>query len=88
MPGFQTYAALEQLGKPVELFIYPDELHVKNQPMHRFEIYERNVDWFNFWLRGVEDSDPAKQDQYRRWHSLRELHEKDVARSDAIHTGQ
>jgi hypothetical protein len=27
-------------------------------------IYQRNVDWFNFWLREKEDPDPAKADQY------------------------
>jgi dipeptidyl aminopeptidase/acylaminoacyl peptidase len=36
--------ALRELGKPVELRIYPDELHVRNQPRHKYEIYMRNVD--------------------------------------------
>jgi len=32
-----------------------------------------NVDWFCFWLKGEEDRDPAKAEQYARWHDLREL---------------
>lgn len=66
------YTSLQSLGKPVEMYIYPDELHVKNQPAHRLQIYERNLDWFRFWLKGEEGSDPAKVEQYRRWKQLRE----------------
>jgi hypothetical protein len=55
------------------MFIYPDERHEKNQPKHRYSIYVRNVDWFNFWLRDKEDPDPAKAEQYKRWHELRKL---------------
>jgi dipeptidyl aminopeptidase/acylaminoacyl peptidase len=66
-------SSLEQLGKPVELFIYPNELHAKNQPKHRYEIYERNLDWFGFWLRDLEDPDPKKADQYVRWRRLKKV---------------
>ena len=65
------YRSLVDLGKPVELYIYPQELHVRNQPKHRLEIYERNLDWFRFWLKDEENSDPVKDEQYRRWKQLR-----------------
>ena len=64
--------SLQQLGKPVEMFIYPNELHVINQPVHRYEIYERNLDWFRFWLQGEEDAAPNKRAQYARWRHLRD----------------
>lgn len=79
MSVFQLYTTLEQLGKPVELFIYPNELHFKVQPKHLYEIYQRNLDWFKFWLQDIEDPDEAKKAQYERWHRLRALHEKDLA---------
>jgi dipeptidyl aminopeptidase/acylaminoacyl peptidase len=66
------YTSLEQLHKPVELHIHLNELHVKNQPKHRYEIYERNLDWFRFWLCGEEDPSPEKKEQYVRWGRLRE----------------
>jgi dipeptidyl aminopeptidase/acylaminoacyl peptidase len=69
---------LRQTNKPVQMFIYAGELHLKNQPKHRYEIYERNVDWFNFWLEGKEDRHPAKAEQYMRWHELRKLSEKPI----------
>ena len=75
----QRLNTLRALKKPVEMFIYPNERHEKNQPKHRSSIYQRNVDWLNFWLNGKEDSDPAKAEQYKRWHELRQLDEKDRA---------
>ncbi len=66
------YTSLEQLHKPVELYIYANELHMKNQPKHRYEIFERNLDWFRYWLRDEEDSSPEKREQYLRWGRLRD----------------
>jgi len=45
---------------------------VRNQPRHRLEIYERNLDWFRFWLKDEQDPDPRKEEQYRRWNRLRD----------------
>jgi len=36
------------------------------------------VDWFSFWLKGEEDPDPAKAEQYKRWRKLRQQHEADL----------
>jgi dipeptidyl aminopeptidase/acylaminoacyl peptidase len=66
------YTSLRELGKPVELYIYPEELHHVNQPKHRYQIYERNLDWFRFWLKSEESTDPAKNEQYQRWRQLRQ----------------
>lgn len=71
--NMQLVTALRELKKPVEMFIYPNELHLKNQPKHRYEIYERNVDWFNFWLKDKEDPEGKKAEQYVRWRELRKL---------------
>jgi dipeptidyl aminopeptidase/acylaminoacyl peptidase len=74
--GLPLIVSLRQLGRPVELFIYPNEHHIKNQPKHRYEIYERNVDWVRFWLLDEEAADPAKRDEYARWRELRKLQEQ------------
>ena len=65
------FTSLEQLHKPVELYIYMNELHVKNQPRHRTKTMKRNLDWLNFWLRGEVDSDPGKKEEYVRWEKLK-----------------
>jgi len=75
------YTSLRDLGRPVELFIYPDELHHVNQPKHRYQIYERNLDWFRFWLKSEEDPAPSKTAQYIRWRELRKLEEQNEKKS-------
>ena len=59
-----------------DLYVFPNEPHQKFQPRHKLAVYERNVDWFRFWLQGYEDLDPAKAAQYARWRLMRSnLHE-------------
>jgi dipeptidyl aminopeptidase/acylaminoacyl peptidase len=77
------YTSQRELGKPVELFIYPNELHVVNQPKHRYQIYERNLDWFRFWLKSEESPDPGKREQYKRWRQLRQLQQKGQSNENA-----
>jgi dipeptidyl aminopeptidase/acylaminoacyl peptidase len=74
--------ALRELGKPVELRIYPAERHVRNQPKHKHEIYERNVDWFRFWLNGDEDVSPAKAEQMSLWKKMREQDHRSQSLTD------
>jgi len=66
------FTSLQELHKPVELYIYANELHIKNQPRHRYEIYQRNLDWFRFWLKGEKDVSPENREQFSRWENLRD----------------
>lgn len=77
------HEALKDAGKPVEMRVFPGEYHVKFEPKHRAAVYERNVDWFNFWLRDVEDSNPEKLMQYERWRKLREQRDAGKVKVDA-----
>lgn len=58
--------------KRAELYVFPHEPHQKFQPRHKLAVYERNLDWFRFWLQGHEDDAPGKQAQYERWREMRE----------------
>ncbi len=40
-----------------------DEPHFKWQPAHRLAIYERSLEWFQFWLMHTMNCDPAKDAQ-------------------------
>ena len=53
-----------------DLYVFPDEPHQKFQPRHKLAAYERNLEWFLFWLAGHEDPDPAKAAQYGYWKSM------------------
>jgi dipeptidyl aminopeptidase/acylaminoacyl peptidase len=66
-----NFSALRQYQSPSELVVFIDEHHVKWQPAHRLEIYERNIDWFRFWLKGEENLSAEKSAQYERWNTMR-----------------
>lgn len=69
--ALEAFSALREQHKPVEMYVFPEEAHIKWQPSHRNAVYERNLDWFSFWLQGIEDPDPAKAEQYARWRAMR-----------------
>ena len=48
--ALEDYVALRQEHVPSELYVFPDEHHIKWQPAHRLAIYRRNLAWFDFWL--------------------------------------
>lgn len=81
--ALETFMALHRDHHPVDLRIFPDEYHLKWQPAHRLAIYERNLDWFDFWLRGRESgaigSEVRLQD-ILRWRAMRDDRAKDQAR--------
>jgi dipeptidyl aminopeptidase/acylaminoacyl peptidase len=54
-----------------DIYVFPQEAHIKFQPRHKLAVYRRNLDWFRFWLQGYEDADPAKAAQYRHWEEMR-----------------
>lgn len=70
--SLEAWSSLREFGRPVEMFVFPDEYHVKWQPAHRLAIYKRNLDWFDFWLQDREYSDPARQAEYARWRIMRQ----------------
>ena len=76
---FDAYAILRRHQKPVEYWAYLDSTHNPVKPRQRLTTQGGNVDWYDFWLNGREDPDPAKAGQYERWRELRILHEADLA---------
>jgi dipeptidyl aminopeptidase/acylaminoacyl peptidase len=55
-----------------DMYVFPNETHIKYQPRHKLAVYERNVDWFRFWLQGYEDPNSEKAGQYRIWREMRD----------------
>lgn len=70
--ALETYSALQLHRAPVEMYVFPDEHHVKSHPAHRLAIYERYGAWFDFWLRSRESRDPLDQAEIERWRALRQ----------------
>jgi dipeptidyl aminopeptidase/acylaminoacyl peptidase len=68
---WEWFTGLSRLAKPVDLIYVPDGSHPLVKPWERMASQQGDVDWFCFWLKGEEDPDPAKAEQYARWRSLR-----------------
>jgi dipeptidyl aminopeptidase/acylaminoacyl peptidase len=71
---WEIYASLVAQGKAVDMIYFPDGQHVLQKPLERMASQQGNVDWFRFWLKGEEDSDPAKAEQYARWREMKKMH--------------
>lgn len=71
--SFEIISGLYRHGKPFELYYYPNEGHEPRHPRAQLATWQRNVDWYRFWLQGYERPHPEDPDQYARWRKLREL---------------
>lgn len=73
---WEMFSRLTQLQRPVEFNVIPDIEHGSHgiqNPTQCLASQQGAVDWFDFWLNGREDADPAKAEQYARWRHLRAL---------------
>jgi dipeptidyl aminopeptidase/acylaminoacyl peptidase len=80
---WELFSRLRYLKRPVELFVVPDiehGAHALQNPRQVLVMQEGAVDWFDFWLNGREDPNPAKRDQYQRWQKLRLDHDATMQR--------
>ena len=77
MAKWEIYSRLRYLHKPVEFYMMADAnthpAHVPQNPRQIMGVQEGVIDWFSFWLLGREDSNPAKREQYQRWHAFAAL---------------
>lgn len=69
---WEPYAILRYLNKPVDLILLGDGTHVLTNPAQRMMSQGGSLDWFRFWLKDEVDPDPAKAEQYTRWHKMRD----------------
>ena len=75
LPEQEVRLSIELLSKLAtarkgETHVFPYAPHIKVEPRQKLAAYERNLDWFRYWLKGESDPDPAKADQYQRWAKL------------------
>lgn len=72
MSTLPTYMALREVNAPIDLFVFPDEFHWKWQPAHRLAIYQRSLDWFDYWFKGEIPSDPGRKTEVERWRAFKQ----------------
>src|SRR3546814_6007431 len=69
MPEQEYLVALDYViplirRQQADLYVFPHEPHIKFQPRHKLAVYQRNLDWFRFWLQDYEDPDPARSEEH------------------------
>lgn len=80
LQALDYFTPLATASTPAEMFVFPNEPHLKIEPRHKLAVYERNLDWFRYWLQDYVDPDPQKTEQYQRWRAMK-------ARSEGPPTG-
>jgi dipeptidyl aminopeptidase/acylaminoacyl peptidase len=55
-----------------DLYVFPNEPHNKFQPRHLLAAYQRNLDWFRFWLQGYDSGERGKRARYEHWRAMRD----------------
>ncbi len=70
-PLWEWYVGLSLQKKPVDFVMIPNATHIYGNVSERMLKQQGLVDWFTFWLKGEEDPNPAKTEQYTRWRELR-----------------
>ena len=73
LSALPLWSAMRDARRPVEMFVFPEETHALYQPIHQRANFERQVDWFDFWLNGHIQDEEGKQDEVERWSQLRSM---------------
>jgi dipeptidyl aminopeptidase/acylaminoacyl peptidase len=69
LSALQSHTVLRELNRPIDMFVFPGEGHVKWQPAHRLAVYARSIDWFDYWLNGAKPAGRASE--VAHWDALR-----------------
>ena len=78
----EYFVPLMESGVPIEVHVFPVAPHYKMQPRRRLAIYQRNLDWFRFWLLG-EEAGGERAAQFERWRRLKERAKSGTPRSES-----
>lgn len=82
--SLEVFSGLSRLGKPVELYYYPNEEHTPEHPQARLATMQRNLDWYRFWLQDYERPNPEDASQYSRWEKMRDIQRTDDMSNEGI----
>ena len=70
LTALESFTALRAAQVPADLYVFPDEHHIKWQPAHKLAVFKRNIQWFDFWLRDLKAVDPMGKLQYDDWGAM------------------
>ena len=61
--GEEFYQALKDVGVPTEMVVYPRQPHGIQEPRLIKDALQRNLNWFNKWLLGIEPPAEKKEEE-------------------------
>jgi dipeptidyl aminopeptidase/acylaminoacyl peptidase len=59
-------------ARSADLYVFPNAAHQKFRPSHKLAAYQRNLDWFRYWLQGYERPELSAREQYVHWRAMKE----------------
>jgi dipeptidyl aminopeptidase/acylaminoacyl peptidase len=65
--GRLFFNGLARFNVPAEFIVYPRTGHGIEEPLLKQASMERNIAWFDYWMRGEPYPDPAKRRKYDAW---------------------
>src|SRR3546814_15657302 len=68
--ALEAFTALREVGRPADLYVFPDEHHINWQPAHRLAAYRRRIHWFRYWPRGYLPVAARRRSEAPRWPAL------------------
>jgi hypothetical protein len=70
---------LQELGRPVELYLHPNAYHLKPMPSQIEAIQDRNLAWIDLWLRDLDTESAIEPERRARWRAMVEAQEARAA---------
>ncbi|MBI1215954.1 MAG: Atxe2 family lasso peptide isopeptidase [Alphaproteobacteria bacterium] len=80
----QLFSAMRDLGRAIDMYVFPDAFHYKHDPRQRLAVYDRNLAWMDFWLRGIETATPSRAKEIERWR-LMKARQCDLFSGEVVH---
>lgn len=84
------HQALRAASVPSELSLYPgeswasDETHFFHIPSNQLEAMSENMEWFDYWLKGLPPSPGPDGQRIERWDAMRKAMEKSLPGSPSM----
>ena len=61
--GFEFFNALDRLGVPTEMVVYPRTSHIPREPKLLMDVSERVLKWFDWHVRGKKTDNIKQQEK-------------------------
>jgi dipeptidyl aminopeptidase/acylaminoacyl peptidase len=69
--GLELHTLLRDEHIPTELVTFQHESHLFWQPAHRASAMERNLAWFDYWLRDKRSDTDVRAIEYEHWDAMK-----------------